>query len=432
MKPISLTIAAFLAGTLLLATSTFTGAQEPDDPIPDSTGTERLRVFLDCPRCDFDFLRREIPTVDYVRDREVSDVHVIVTLRRTGAGGQEYTFRFLGRGDLEGRADTLVYASRQTQTDAEVRDGYARTLGLGLVRYMAYASQASGVDLRFTDPSGLAAPPSEEQDPWNLWIFRMAASAEFEGEDLERSRTLDGSFSASRTTAEFKVDFEMNAEYEREDFDFETDGGETRTRTTTSTEIDGEAVAVWSLGPHWSWGLSSEAGTDTPANQDLFLRAGPALEFSVFPYAQSSSRQITALYRIGFAHFQYGDTTVFNLLEETRPEQALGISADFRQPWGELVVSIEGSHFLDDLDQHRVDVFTNLEIRLFQGFNLDIRGNVARVKDQIYLPLGEVDDVDRLTGRVQLGTDFEYSIDFGFSFIFGSVFNNVVNPRLRL
>jgi hypothetical protein len=30
-----------------------------------------------------------------------------------------------------------------------------------------------------------------------------------------------------------------------------------------------------------------------------------------------------------------------------------------------------------------------------------------------------------------LGTDFEYEVEVGFSFTFGSVFNNIVNPRLR-
>lgn len=418
--------AAFLAVLLSLASPG--RAQEPDLPPPAPTA---LRVYLDCQRCDFDFIREEVPSVDYVRDPGVADLHVLVTQQQAGAGGQEYTFQFMGREALVGRADTLRYVTQQTQTDDEVRRGYVRTFGMGLVRYLAYMADTESVDISFEVPEGRAGPTAAQVDPWNLWVFRSRMSGSVEGESLERGRSLDGSLSASRTTPEFKIDVNFRGEYEWEEFDFEDDDGTTISRATSATEVDGSVVAVWSVSPHWSWGLSTEAGSDSPSNQRLYVRGGPALEYSVYPYAEASSRQITALYRIGGATFQYEDTTVFNQLAETRPQHSLEISADFRQTWGELVLSVEGSHFLDDISQHRVDLFSNLEIRLFRGFNLDIRGNVARVKDQIYLPLSDVDEVDRLTGRVRLGTDFEYSVNVGFSFTWGSVFNNVVNPRIR-
>jgi hypothetical protein len=63
--------------------------------------------------------------------------------------------------------------------------------------------------------------------------------------------------------------------------------------------------------------------------------------------------------------------------------------------------------------------------------NLDIQGNVARIKDQIYLSAAGLDDNEILIGQRELGTDFEYGIEVGLSFTFGSIFNNVVNPRLR-
>lgn len=405
------------------------GAQEPEDSVASSEG---LRVYLDCQRCDFDYIREEVPSVDYVRDQGAADVHVLVTREFTGSGGQEYTFHFMGREELAGRADTLRYTSQQTDTDDEVRQGYVRTFGLGLVRYLAYASEGNRVDLSFTRPEPTAgATTTAEEDPWNLWVFRTSMSGEIEGESLQRSRALDGSLSASRTTEEFKIDVNFRGEYEWEEFDFEQDDGSIESRTSSATEIDASTTAVWSVGPHWSWGLSADAGSDSPSNQSFYMSGGPALEYSLYPYAEATSRQITALYRVGAATFQYQDTTVFGQLAETRPEHSLQVSANFRQPWGEWVLSLEGSHYLDDISQHRVDAFTNLEIRLFQGFNLDIRGSVARIKDQIYLSVREIDVEDRITGRAEIGTDFEYSVDVGFSFTFGSVFNNVVNPRIR-
>lgn len=403
--------------------------QEPAAGAPQ-TGSPALRVFLDCQRCDFDFIREEVSVVDYVRDPAAADVHVLVTEEGTAGGGREYTFRFIGLAEQEGRADTLRLSTPQTASDDEVRRGYARTLGLGLVRYLAYTPSAASVDLSFAPVTSGAASATTTTDPWNLWVFRTGMSGQLEGESLERGRSLDGSFAASRTTADFKIDFSVRGEYEWEEFDFEQDDGSTLSRAVSSTEVDASTTAVWSLGPHWSWGVSAEAGSDTPANQRLYVRGGPALEYSLFPYAEATSRQITALYRIGAATFRYEEETVFERMRETRPEHSLEVTADFRQPWGELIVSLEGSHLLDDPAKHRVDLFSNLEIRLFRGFNLDIRGNVARVKDQIYLPLSDVDEIDRLTGRIRLGTDFEYSVQMGFSFTFGSVFNNVVNPRI--
>jgi hypothetical protein len=71
-----------------------------------------------------------------------------------------------------------------------------------------------------------------------------------------------------------------------------------------------------------------------------------------------------------------------------------------------------------------------MEIRLFRGLSLDLMGRTARVKDQIYEPREDIPDEDVLLRRRELGTDYEVSIELGFSYTFGSVFNTIVNPRM--
>ena len=46
----------------------------------------RLRVLLDCQDevCDQDFTRRYLTHVDFVRDRAVADIHILVTYRNDG------------------------------------------------------------------------------------------------------------------------------------------------------------------------------------------------------------------------------------------------------------------------------------------------------------------------------------------------------------
>lgn len=53
---------------------------------PPPAGHERpdpsakLRVFLDCSFCDFDFMRTEVTFVDYVRNRQDAEVHILERL----------------------------------------------------------------------------------------------------------------------------------------------------------------------------------------------------------------------------------------------------------------------------------------------------------------------------------------------------------------
>lgn len=414
-------VLAPVAAALLLLPAVGRAQQPPPPP---------LRVFLDCQRCDFDYLREQVPVVDWVRDRMDADLHVLVTQLETGAGGQEYTLHFLGLRDLAHLADTLRFASRQSDTEDEVREGFTRTFRLGLVRYLALTRRAGGVDVVFPggeEEEGGRPTGAPADDPWNLWVMRAEVSGEFEGETRTRATALDGSFSASRTADDFKIDLEVSGEYQEDHFEYSSGEKE----ESTASDVGANVVAVWSLGSHWSWGFSGSAGASTSVNQDLSLRVAPALEWSLYPYAEATRRQVTVLYRVGVSSFRYGDVTLFDKTAETRPEQTLQIAADLTQPWGELLLTLTGSNYLDDFSKHRIELFTNTEIRIVRGLSLDIQGSVARIKDQIYLAREDVSDEEVLLRRKELGKDYEFSVDVGLSFTFGSVFNNVVNPRIR-
>ena len=99
-----------------------------------------LNLFFDCQGTgcrDMDFFRREVPVVNWVRDREVSDLHVLVTSQTTGGGGRLLTLAFIGRGDLEGEDQTLTISTPGDATGDEQRSAVANRLKRGLVRYLA-------------------------------------------------------------------------------------------------------------------------------------------------------------------------------------------------------------------------------------------------------------------------------------------------------
>ena len=414
------TLRSFLFATVVLASPVSSLAQD----LPGGSNQPPLRVFLDCGPCDFDYVREEVPVVDYVRDRNDADVHVLVTTQGTGGGGEEYIFNFIGLGELAGRADTLAYVSQPIDTEDEQREGYTQTFSLGLVRYLVYTGRASTLEIDFGDADEQQTLDPAD-DPWNLWVFEIDLSAELQGESQRKETFLEGSFEAGRTTQAFKIEIEARGEYE--ELEFERDD-ETQTRTTR--DIGADALAVWSIGLNWAWGMSGAVGTDQSVNQALYTELAPALEYSFYPYTESTRRAITATYRVGMSSYYFEERTVFNQISEIRPFHSLELSADFQQPWGELNTSIEGSHFLDDPDRHRIDLFSRLEIRLFRGVDLNIQGNYARVRDQIYLSAAGLDPDEILIGQRELNTDYEYGIEVGLGFTFGSIFNNVVNPRL--
>ena len=417
------TVGVFL---LVLAASLIPSDGSAQEEVPGEDSL--LRVFLDCEwwMCDFDHLRREVSFVNYVRDRVDAELHVLVTSQETASGGEAYEMYFMGLGERAGQLDTLRFVSQESDSDEEERAILTQTFKLGLVRYAAPTSAGPRLDIRYAAPAQARQQATAATDPWNLWVFSVRAGAEIEGESRQSSRSFDGLFSASRTTEHLKIDVSSFARFQEEEF--ELNSGEVL--ESTSRNINHEGLIVWSLGPHWSAGARASVLTSTRVNQDLTVRAAPALQYSLFPYAESTRRQITFLYSLGVAAFDYEEVTLFDKTKESHAEQRIEVRAEFQQPWGDINSGLEASMFLHDPSLHRIDLFARAEYRIVRGLNLDVRGSVARVKDQIYVSREDIPDEDILLERRQLGTDFEYDLEVGFSFTFGSVFNNVVNPRM--
>ncbi len=275
----------------------------------DSSRTETLKVFLDCQTfCDLDHFRREIPFVDYMRDRQDAQVHVLVVSQSTGGGGEEFTFNFIGLEEFAGRTDTLVYSSSSVDTHDEVREGQTRTLKLGLMRYVAGTPLAERISISYRAPEGRRQQTQPEDDPWNLWVFRVGVGGNFSGEETSRSFRVNGSFRASRITEDWKFLFRSNGSFRENRFDLE-DGGEF---VSTSRNFNFSQTLVRSLGDHWSAGGRASASASTFVNQDLAVRVAPAIEYDLYPYSESTRRQLTALYTVGVVAFDFEEITLFN------------------------------------------------------------------------------------------------------------------------
>ncbi|MEE9171259.1 MAG: hypothetical protein V3U73_15985, partial [bacterium] len=201
------------------------------------------KVFLDCNRCDFDHVRREITFVNYVRDRKDADLHILVTIQRTGSGGREYTLHFLGLEQYTGMNDTLIYASNQTETDDEIRDGLVRSLKLGLVRFVAKTPIADQLDISYDEEE----IPEEVVDKWNYWVFTTRVGGFFEGEESTSLLNLNGSIRANRITDNWKIRSSARVNYREENFT--TSEGDLK---FINRDYDFSATVVKSISNHWS------------------------------------------------------------------------------------------------------------------------------------------------------------------------------------
>lgn len=403
-------------------------AQEP----AAESAAQALPVFLDCngPNCDFDHFRREITWVNWVRDRRDSEVHLLVTTERTGGGGWRYTLDYLGQDVFAGLEKQLSYVSDPDDTDAEVRDGLTQTIGLGLVQFVETTALAPRLRVLYEAPE-VAVVQREEHDPWNLWVFRLSSDGSLEGEKLDSRYSISGGASADRVAEDLKVNFHLHGRYSRREIEFvDEDTDSVEVEIYEDWDYSANLLTVWSLSDHWSVGGTAGADASTRVNRDLALTAGPAIEYNIFPYHESTRRQLTFRYTIEAAAFWYMEETVEGETEEILPRHSLVIGAAVQQPWGEVHGSLRGTQYLHDFRTHSLTAFAELEYRLFRGFSFDVDVEISRVKDQFYLSGEGIDPEDIYLRRRQRETDFRYELGVGFSYRFGSKFANVVNPRM--
>lgn len=418
MKPTLLAGPTLALAVVLSAPAPIRAQAEPPPP-------ERLAVFLDCEFCDETFLRQEMEYVDWVRDREVADVHVLVTQQTTGAGGRAQTFDVIGLRSFQGMDHSTVYTTVVGATEAEQREGFLRTLEALLVPYLLQTAMGDRVrvDIATGDEGPAQARPQD--DPWDHWTFELYAdgSADFES----RQRSVDTRWGAyvNRVTEHWKVQLRPFFNYNYDRFERGDDVIESSARRNGFT-----SYLVRSISPHWSVGAFGDVFTSTFDNVDMRYRFMPAVEWSLYPYREATRRQLTVSYRAGGSYITYRDSTIYNEIEEFLPQHSLIAAYEVRQPWGQVDVGANASQYLHDLERYSVEFQGGIEVRITQGLSVELGGNVAFIYDQLNLPKGDADLEEVLLRRRLLETNYEAGISFGFRYRFGSIFNNVVNPRL--
>jgi len=401
-------------------------AQTGSDPTQsDELRTVAPNVFLDCSRriCDLDYIRTEITFVNYVSDRTNADVHILITRERTGSGGNEYTLAFIGRGIYRERDSTLKYYSKSTDTSDEVRKGMVNLIKQGLVPYMYDTPMSEFITVSY---AGRSRPQTTQvQDPWNYWVFYTSLRGNLNYEERSKRYNTSISLSANRTTEDIKFRLWLNGNFDERRYQI-SDIEEVKSSSNRKTAY---TQLIKSIGGHWSWGASASLYSSTYDNAELYTSIGPAVEFNIFPYSESTRRELRIQYRLYYTMRDYIETTIFAKDQENLFSHQLQAVFEMKEPWGSMGFQLEGSTFLHDFSKNHLTLESGLSVRVFRGLSLSVSGEFSRVRDQLSLPAEDASKDEILLQLKQLATSYDLRMQVGFSYRFGSIYSNVVNPR---
>lgn len=393
-----------------------------------AAATQAIRVFLDCQfECDGQYLRTEINYVNWVVDRTVSDVHLLVASEETGGGGRKLSLRFIGQRGFAGVEDELSQTQVATATADERRKDLAQVIRLGLVRYLARTPD--GARLQVTMPAAVQAAAEgkglKPHDPWHNWVFTVSANTFLNGESQQRFSNLSGNIGADKVTDQWKLSVSLNGSRNSSRFTL-PDSSVFRDKTSF---YSADLFAGRSMGNHWSLGFGGNGFQSTRSNIDLSVRVGPVAEFNVFKYAEATRRRLTVLYQFSAIHFDYTERTLYDRTQEVLVQQSLGLAGRARQPWGDVSGSVTASAYLHDWSKSNVTLFGSANLRIAKGLDLNLFGQYSRIRDQLALPSGGATRDEILRQLRELQTGYRYFLSLGLSYRFGSIYNNVVNPR---
>jgi hypothetical protein len=377
------------------------------------------RVFLDCRGCDLEFIKEQIPFARFVGSRAEAQVEVDVRSVRTEAG-EAYILAFRGRGEFAGDNDQLDFRAEKSATPEEARRGLVQILKLGLLRYAGRLPVSSRISIKLLDE----VKPTAVVDRWKSWVFSVSGNSFLNGEKSYRNGTYYGSFSANRVTPDWKIRLAVSGMYQKDHFLYED---EVYDSSSDSRRFVG--LVVRSLDEHWSVGGYFEAQASSYSNIRLGITPAPAIEYDLFPYSESTRRQLRFLYRLNLRSVKYNEETVYGKLSERLLQQALSVTLELQRKWGTISTSLQGSNYFHDFSKNRLELWSQLSLRLLKGFNFNVSGGYSRIHDQLSLPAAGATLEEILLRRRQLETSYDYYLSVGLSFTFGSTQSHVVNPR---
>ncbi|MEA2096570.1 MAG: hypothetical protein U9P73_07770 [Candidatus Cloacimonadota bacterium] len=388
---------------------------------------QNFSVYIDYERGDMNYIKEKITNVNYVRYKNEADIYILFTKQSTGSNGKKFTVDFTGENIFSGIDESLSFILENGDTDEVERLKSVQILKLGLIRYFSRTDMADKLTITF---------PTETiekvlEDRWNNWVFSMSLSGYFNGEESSNSLNTWGSLSASKVTEEMKVQFRFNGSMNKSRFEW---GDDVYESSSNSKSINAHLVTTCT--DHFSFGFWTYIYSSSYSNIDVKFGLNPGIEYNIFPYSESNRKQLRFQYYLNPSYVYYTEKTIYEKFSEELLKHSFTTELEFIQAWGSVEISLTASQYLmidnkilENLEKNKLTVRGNVSWRIYKGLSLNLWGNTSRVHDQLSLAAGDVSTEELLLKQKELQTQYTYFLSIGLSYSFGSIYNNIVNPR---
>jgi hypothetical protein len=368
-----------------------------------------------------DYMKREIRFINYVRDPRMADVYVLITSLSTGSGGTEYTITYQGQNNYEGINDTLKFIRNRTDTYEIYRRGMIKVIKQGLMRYVATTPTISDISVSYKPSIRKIVP---EIDKWKKWVFSIGFDADLDVEKSEKGYDFNINLSASKITEKWKFTSYFRYDYDENKYEYEE-----RTIKDIRRRLSARSMLAKKIGDHWGIGVAGNVNSDVRYNNKLSVELSPTIEYNLYPYSEYSRRQFPIRIGISLSHNDYYEETIYDKTSEYLSKMFMSAANIMQGKWGSVINIVSGSFYLQDFKKNNFEWVNIFNFRLFEGFSINAFTVVNLIHNQLYLEKGGLTIEEVLLHRKQFETRYSYYISFGFSYSFGSKFQNIVNPR---
>lgn len=257
-------------------------------------------------------------------------------------------------------------------------------------------------------------------------MYQASTYGSFSGSETYKNASFSASFSANRETDKWKTGGQIS--YNK--------NVDTYIDTSSKTKFvregrDGNFDILKVVNKHWAAGAEAGYSNSLYSNVRAFYKIRPKVEYSVFPYSKFNTERIVLQYLIGPNSLNYYDTTVYFKEHEWQIQQSAYLIASFTKPWGAINMGIFYSSYLSDFSKDNLSFNGAVSWKIVKGLNFAIWGNYGLVHDQINLRKGNATRDELLVRTRELKSNYNYNLGIGFSYRFGSILNNFINPAFR-
>ncbi len=398
--------------TVILSLSMFTFGQT----------TEKLKIFYDCNTygCNETYVKQNLPQVEFVRDRNYAEVHILIVSEANGSGGSTYQLEFIGQHKFKNLQHKLHFSTGSDTTQEQLREKLLKYLKLGLLNFWIEKGLADKISLEIKTSN----QKKEEKDKWHNWIFKIGGNGWFNGDSNSTNANYNAYLSAKQVKEMNKFSFSLRYNYQKNTYNYN------ESEIISEREFFNVNLShIWGLDQHWSYGVFTRFDRSRYSNYKYAGELYGGLEYNLFPYKESAKKSLTLTTKIGGLYNNYFEKTIYNKSEELLWRAKFFLNGNLVKKWGSLYAGFDYASYLHDLKLNSMGFYAGADLRIVKGLSFNANAYYGIQHDQINVAAGNLSLEETLLAQKELQSGYSYYFRIGLSYSFGSIYNSIVNPR---